>query len=227
MSTCCHCMDAEPCAGKIAIFRHLDSESLCRISDLAAHKTYARGEILFSPGSSQGLFLISEGKVKVYEISPSGKEQLLRVLTAGDFVGEEALFSSTQTYTFCQALMPTRVCFIRREDFLALLMQHPSISLKLLEEFNRRMIHSGHQATSNTAESVQVRLAGYLLELSEAQDSVELELPLPMKELAAFLSTSPETLSRRLRALEESGLIARKGRRLRILQKERLQSMMP
>lgn len=100
-------------------------------------------------------------------------------------------------------------------------MQYPSISLKLLEEFNRRIIHSGHQATSNAAESVLVRLVSYLHELSRAQESDVIQLPLSMKELSAFLSTTPETLSQRIKYLETEGLLSKKGRRLTILDKEK------
>lgn len=229
MKNCCHCLteEQEPCAGKISIFRHLDRESLMKISNLAVHQEFKKGAILFSPERNPGLFLISEGKVKVYEISSSGKEQLLRVLDKGDFVGEEALFSSTETFTFGEALTDMKACFIRREEFLDLLMQYPSISLKLLEEFNRRIVHSGHQATSNTAETVLVRLVSYLLDLSNAQESDSVVLPLSMKELAAFLSTTPETLSRKVGYLEKEGVIKKKGRKITILNREKMCKMLP
>ena len=120
-----------------------------------------------------------------------------------------------------------KACFIRREEFLDLLMQYPSISLKLLEEFNRRIVHSGHQATSNTAETVLVRLVSYLLDLSNAQESDSVVLPLSMKELAAFLSTTPETLSRKVGYLEKEGVIKKKGRKITILNREKMCKMLP
>ncbi|MCF0107233.1 MAG: Crp/Fnr family transcriptional regulator [Holdemanella sp.] len=210
----CHCFDEEPCASKIEIFRHLDKESLLKISNLALHNTYAKNDILFTPSKNEGLFLIRKGKVKVYEISPSGKEMLLRVLKEGDFVGEEALFSSKETYTFGKALTDLETCFIKRDDFIDLLMKYPSISLKLLEQYNQRLIHSNHQATSNTVESVLVRLINYLMELSDEQESDIVSLPIPMKELSTFLGTTPETLSRRIRYLEEHGYIHKGNKKI-------------
>lgn len=135
------------------------------------------------------------------------------------------MFSSTETFTFGEALTDMKACFIRREAFLELLMQYPSISLKLLEEFNRRIIHSGHRATSNTAETVLVRLVSYLLDLSSAQESDSVILPLSMKELAAFLSTTPETLSRKISYLEKEGFLKKKGRNLTIFHPENLRKM--
>lgn len=207
---CCHCQSEEPCAGQIGIFRHLDQESQQKISDLAIHRQVKKGEILCSPEKTVGLYLISEGKVKVYELSADGREKLIRVLGKGDFVGEETLFSSTETHTFSEALTDLQVCHIRREDFLNLLMDYPSISLKLLEEMNHRVMQLSHRIASDASGSVTSRLAGYLLELSSAQDSTEITLPLQMKELAAFLDTTPETLSRRMKTLQSEGILQKK-----------------
>ena len=181
-----------------------------------------RGTLLLTPENTPGLFLISSGKVKVYSLTPSGKETLLRVLGEGDFVGEEALFGDGQTENFAEALTDARVCLIRQDDFLPLLMAYPSISLKLLEELNRRLVALSRQAASETAGSVKNRLVCYLLELSDAQQSSEITLPLSRKELAAFLDTTPETLSRRLTALVEDGVLSRHSRTLTILDREKL-----
>lgn len=222
----CHCEHDSLCAQKIGIFRHLDHESLLRISALAKHLTFQKGELLFSPQQAQGLYLISKGRVKVYEISSSGKEELLRVLNTGDFVGEEALFSGQETYSFGEALGTVRACFIRREDFLQLLLDYPSISLKLLEEYSRRMIRANHQAAANMSEPVISRLAAYLLELSSAEETASFSLPMQMKELSHFLSTTPETLSRRVKQLEADGLISKKGRTITILDPDGLRSLL-
>ena len=219
---CCHCEAQEPCAGKIGIFRHLDRESQQKISDLAIHRQVKKGEILCAPGQSQGVYLISRGRVKIYELSPSGKEKLLRVLKEGDFLGEEALFGREETYTFAEALTDLQVCHIPREDFLKLLMSYPSISIKLLEELNHRLVGLSHRSLSEHPGSVLSRLAGYLLELAAAQDSLDLTLPMQMKELAGFLSTTPETLSRKMSALEKQGIVSKKGSRLTILNREAL-----
>ena len=116
----------------------------------------------------------------------------------------------------------SRVCFIGRQDFLALLTKHPSISLKLLEEFSRRMRHNAHQTATN-AEPVQARLAEYLLNLEAAQDSDTIVIPLQLKELSSYLNTTPETISRRLRELEEQQIIRRERRTVTILQREKLE----
>lgn len=126
-----------------------------------------------------------------------------------------------ETYTYGEALSDVRVCIIDRKDFLELLTKHPSISLKLLEEFSRRMRQSAHQTATN-AEPVRARLAEYLLNLSAAQDSDTIKIPLQLKELSSYLNTTPETISRGLRELEQQEIIRRERRTITILQKEKL-----
>lgn len=225
MMNCPHCAAQRPCAAQISIFKHLDEKSLEEISNIAIHKTMKKGDILFSPNEIQGLYLIADGKVKVYELTPSGKEYLLRVLNTGDFVGEEALFSAEETYTFAEALTDIKVCFIRRDDFLNLLTRYPSISLKLLEEFNHRMAALAHQAAANMNESALSRLIRYMLTLSDAQGNDTIVIPLSLKELSSYLNTTPETLSRRLSLLEKQEMLARKGRKIILKDKEKLEEI--
>ena len=222
---CRYCAAQMPCAAQISIFQQLDLESQKEISNLAIHCTIKKGELLFSPNTNEGLYLISEGRVKVYELTASGKEYLLRVLNQGDFVGEEALFSAKETYTFAETLTEVQACFIRRKDFLELLQRHPSISLKLLEEFNHRMAEMAHQAAANMNESVLSRLIQYLLNLSQVQESDTIKMPLSLKELSAYLNTTPETLSRRLSMLEQKQVLIKNGKKVQLLDKVKLKEM--
>lgn len=212
-----HCDSTHVCAELVPIFNHLDHESLVKISAITVHKQYRRGETVFSPEHSGRLLIVAAGRVKVYQLSASGKEQLLRVLEPGDFIGEENLFGAEKPDAWGEALADCELCTIGRENFIALLTQHPSISLRLLEEYSRRLSEAERLATRTATEPVLTRLALYLLELQKAQDDNTVTVPLSMRELAAFLGTTPETVSRRMRQLEEEGLIVREGKRIRIV----------
>lgn len=210
------------CAELVPIFNHLDHESLEKISGITQHRHLRRGETVFSPSQRSGLIIISRGRVKVYQLSGSGKEQLLRVLEPGDFFGEETLFGSGNSASFGEALTALEVCIIGREDFMNLLKQYPPISIKLLEEYNRRLVAADRLVTSTATESVASRLAEYLLDLMKVAESNVVMPPLSMKELAAFLGTTPETLSRRIRQFEEEGLLERNGKQIHIIHPEAL-----
>lgn len=210
-------MQEHICAELVPIFNHLDRASLVKISGITQYRHFRRGETIFSPGQGGGLLILAQGRVKVYQLSSAGKEQLLRVLAAGDFIGEETLFGSGESDSFGEALTDLEACTISREDFIALLTEYPAISLKLLEEYSRRLTAADRLATRTATEPVSARLAAYLLELEKAADGGSLTLPLSMKELATFLGTTPETLSRRMRRFEMEGLLKRDGKHIKLL----------
>lgn len=72
MLSCSCCESAEPCMAQISIFKQLDRDSQIEISNIATHRAIKKGEMLFSPNDNHGLYLISDGRIKVYEITPSG-----------------------------------------------------------------------------------------------------------------------------------------------------------
>ena len=121
------------------------------------------------------------------------------------------MFCHEENYTYGEALSDGRLCFIDQKDFMELLMKHPSISLKLLEEFSRRMHQNAHQSSTNT-EPVLERLWAYLLNLSAAQGSDTFEIPLQLKELSSYLNTTPE----------KHQIIKRERRKITILNKNEI-----
>lgn len=101
------------------------------------------------------------------------------------------------------------------KDFTALLSRTPQLALKLLELYAQRIADTENQTRFLTMET---RLATYLQALSlQVSPSSHLTLPMKMKDLASYLGTTPETLSRKLHNLEDKEIISRKGRKLRIL----------
>jgi len=109
---------------------------------------------------------------------------------------------------------------------MELLIQYPAISVKLLEEYSRKLAEADQLTTRTATESVALRLASYLIDLSKVAGADTFVLPLSMKELAAFLATTPETLSRRMRQFEDDGFLGRSGKNIRLLQKDALENVL-
>lgn len=72
-------------------------------------------------------------------------------------------------------------------------------------------------------EDVSRRLVNYLMDLSKSYKSNLIKLPMKSKDLATFIGTTPETLSRKLKLLESKGLIERENKIIKILDYERLE----
>lgn len=196
------------CAAYVPIFSGLDDESLIKIMELAVHRNIPKGTILNSPENSDGLFLIANGMVKVFTLTESGAEVIIRVLRKGDFSGIETLFD-VPTESISMTLTDASLCFISREGFRDLLERYPSISLQLLREYEIRTRQLETRLVRESTESAEVRTVRYLQQLRLASSDDSIIIPISLKELAGILGMSPETLSRTMKKLERANAILR------------------
>lgn len=197
------------CLVTVPIFNHLELEELTKITNLIQSKTYNKGELIFSHGQkSDTLYILRSGQIKVYYLSENAKEHILRMLYPGDFIGELSLFLDEDNNAYAETLTAVEVCTIKKEDISKLMEMYPNIGLKIIGELSQRLKKSEKQASWIATEQVEKRIALYLL---ESYDPSKPELPVHLnmskKDLASFLGTTPETLSRRLAQLEDQGFI--------------------
>jgi CRP/FNR family transcriptional regulator, anaerobic regulatory protein len=213
------------CVALVPIFNHLEESQIDEIMGVTHSISYKKGEIIYHAGDkSDSLYIVDYGKIKTYRLSESGKEQLIRILYEGDFTGELALFNETIHEAYAEAMVDSMVCTVKHSDLQELLLKYPTISLKLLSELSNRLGHSEKQTTRFATEKVDTRIALYLLECIDLnKKSKEVTLPMSKKDLASFLGTTPETVSRKLFEFEEAGLIMQKPhRKIEILDTEGL-----
>lgn len=204
-------MAEHECVQLVPIFKELADEQLDTIETIVQHHHFPAGSTIFSADDPlDSLMILANGQVKVYQLAANGREQLLYLLQTGDIDGEAALFENQRRTSFGEALVPTDVCSIRRADFQALMQQYPSISINVLNVFGRRLTQLERQTTSTATESVEARLANYLTETAAALKTGAFKLPLKKKDLATFLGTTPESISRKLALFERQGLITQK-----------------
>lgn len=102
---------------------------------------------------------------------------------------------------------------------------NPEISLKLFELTAQKMVQVENQAKFLSMERVEERLADYLLGLAKVEGDDRITLPMRVMDIAEYLGTTPETLSRKLKYLEEAGYIERAGRKITLLDRDALQDL--
>jgi CRP-like cAMP-binding protein len=169
------------------------------------------------PGEQSKLRIVHRGRVKVYrtgETGESGTEQLLRILFPGDFLGETTLLTGRPVDSWAVALEATEVCVLGSGQIGRLLRERPEVALRMLSTLSGRLDDAEQHLSSVTGASVCRRLADHLLHLAEEAGSATFRLPSTKKDLASYLGTTPETLSRRLGALQDAGLVRLGGRGL-------------
>jgi CRP/FNR family transcriptional regulator len=159
------------------------------------------------------LIVVHEGAVKLVRTSRDGRERVVRVLHEGDFSGEASLLTGARPDYSAVALSDTEACSFRPEDFAKLLAQHPQVGLSMMGVLSRRLQESQELLDQVTNQSVDVRIANYLLglEARPSEDGIRVTLPILKKDIASLLGTTPESLSRALKRLTRQGLITPSG----------------
>ncbi|MCX2456447.1 Crp/Fnr family transcriptional regulator [Lacticaseibacillus nasuensis] len=194
------------CVQRVPIFNHLPHAELVQIENLVRHQHFQTGEPLYLADSPAGaLYIIHAGSVAVVRGSANGREQLVRQLTPGDFDGDRDLLQDATHQASAVAESPVTACVLYKSDFQRLLEQEPAISLAVIATQARRIDALEAQTTLVTTASVETRLAQWLLK--QPADNGAVTLPMKKKALAAYLGTTPETLSRKLRELSDAQLI--------------------
>lgn len=199
------------CVRLVPIFNHLDEESMMKIATKVRHKDFKRGEYLYQAADEDDtVYIVHRGQVRIFHLSESGKEQLIRVLNPGDFTGEWTIFSAKAYHEhYAEATRNSAICAISQKDLLDLLREYPEISIKILSSMSERLQESERQTASVATEPVTNRIIYYLENLAgaETEDEVTVSLPMTRKDLSSYLGTTPETLSRRFKELEKNGVI--------------------
>lgn len=212
MQCCNHCERHAICIDRVPIFTNLSHEEKMEIMEIASSRSFEKDETIYRVGDEGGtLFVLYTGKAKLFRLNVNGKEQVLRLVEPGDFIGELSLFSSLPLTDNAQALEATTMCVLQGERLKRLMAKYPSIAFKVMDELSRRLEKAENRIEEISLSSVTERVIGALLELSEGKQ--EILLPMAKGDLASQLGMTQETLSRKLGTLQEEGLILLKGHR--------------
>lgn len=206
--------DKKLCITKVPIFNHLSRDEMLEILQTSRQMTFSKGDIIYRAGDPlEHLYIVHKGRVKIYQLFESGKEQLLRILETGEFMGELALFTNKMLDSYAEALENVELCVIHRNDFQEIMQTHPSIPLKILNEFSLRLEETEYLVGQLSAKDVETRTASYLIKLYEKSGNSNIRLPMSKGDLASYLGTTNETLSRRLSSFQMKGWIDQEGHR--------------
>ena len=214
--------DDEPCVRLVPVFARLSAAEQSEVARFARPLTARAGEVIARAGErSSRLFVVHAGRVTVTRTSPAGHETVLQVLGAGEVVGETAFLTGAPPENDVVAVEPSRLCTFDHADLAVLLGRFPQIGVGMLRALATKLTSAERMLAALTSEDVGTRVAAYLLDSPTTWDAAgrpTVHLPLPKKQVAAYLGTTPETVSRRLAALEDAGLIrVLKGRDVAIL----------
>ena len=210
----------------VPFFGGLEDEHLDALAGIATVKPYAKSEAIFHEGDeAKGLYAVANGLVRIYKTSLSGKEQILHVFGPGEVFAEVALFKGRTYPANAQALEQSEILFLPKRAFTDLVRAEPDLALAMLGVMSMRLRGFVAKIEDLSLKEVPARLAQHLLLLQASQDRDTVRLDLPKGQLASYLGTIPETLSRIFKKLSESGVLEIDGQTLRILDTSALEAV--
>jgi len=230
MQKCCASHPEHICASIVPIFKSLQYSELQKINTLITKKEYPKCSTLFTKGDiAKQLYILRHGRVKIYEMSEDGRQQIIRLLEPGDFFGELALFVDKQHYVLnAETLEDTGICLLSRDDLKSLIHENPEISLGIMQALTERLDYAENFISTLTLKTIEQRLVSWLLAMSEKEgvltsQGIRLTINLPRHELASLFGTTRETISRKFSKLQTAGLISMNGQKqVLLLNKEEL-----
>jgi len=203
----------------IPVFNGLPENQLREIEQIAVEKTFKKGAGIFSEGDKgNGFYVVVSGTVKIFKLSPEGKEQILHILGPGEPFGEVPVFSGKSFPASAEAIAESQLFFLPRAAFVGLITANPSLALNMLATLCMRLRQFTVQIENLSLKEVPARLASYMLYLSGQQgDEGLVVLDISKAQLAGLLGTIPETLSRIFARMSSQGLIQVKDRNIRLM----------
>lgn len=229
MRNCCDNCRKDVCTKKVPIFTVLNSCELIDVLEKIVHKNFKKNEIIFlEGGTAKTLYFINEGKIKLYKYTKDGKEQIMHILSEGDFFGELNLLKESKYGFNAKAIEDCKICTLTNDNFKEILLGKPEISIKILEVMGERLSRIENLAQNLATNDIDARITYLLLDLSqkygkEKYNNINIDLPINREDMANYIGITRETVSRKLKKFEEEGLIKIVGtKKIVILDKEKL-----
>ena len=195
------------------IFRKLSAEDRARLVPHARARDYARGDEIFGEGSpSEQFYVIASGRVKIFKMTPAGKDVILEIFGVGDPLGAVAVYEGWPFPASAVALEDTTCVTIERSAFFRLLDSHPTLVRGLLLGLTHRLVELTNRLAELTGSRVEPRFARLFLKLAgevgkPATGGTFIALPLSRQELADLSGTTIETAIRIMSRWGKQGIV--------------------
>ena len=203
------------------LFSALSDTELERVRRHSHITDMVEGESLFFQGDkATSFYLVLSGRIKLFRVSPDGKEKVVEIIEAGASFAEALMFMDEPDYPVtATALAPSRVIVINNRDYKAMLRESVDSCFLLLGSMSYRLRGLIREIDALSLDTGTVRTISYLLHQAPP-DVTSFELKIAKSVIASRLSVKPETFSRILKSLHERGIVSIDGRNVTIHDRE-------
>ena len=185
------------------------------------YTAYNKGDVLFSEGGTpRGVFFLHSGLIKIVKYGIEGKEQIIEIAKAGDLVGFRAMLSDKTYNVDAKMLEDACIGYIQKSDFLKEINNNEKLRNTVIRVLSKELQDRADLLTTMAQKTVRQRTALALILLDDIYKGAPINLS--RDDLANFVGTATETVIRLLREFKKDGILDIHGRKITILNIERL-----
>jgi CRP/FNR family transcriptional regulator len=216
---------------KLPYFSSLDENKVRELASLFKERSFGKKEIIFREGDPPScLYILKEGKIKIYKVSQEGKVTTLEVIPPGRTFGEVAIFDGKPYPATAEAATEVKVLCLLRNYFLDFLQKNPAVAISIISDLGARLRLAKTLMQMLAAEPAEKRLALTILKLAEKlgkplSNGVLVDIPLTRQDLADMSGLAQETVVRIIGRWQKEGVLSFKRKHILIRDKDSLNSL--
>jgi CRP/FNR family cyclic AMP-dependent transcriptional regulator len=215
------------CMSEVDIFADLSETEMAAIAAAAPMRQFSPGELLYSPPQEmETLFILKQGRVRIFRVSPDGRALTTAIITPGTIFGEMMLLGQQMHDNFAEALEKVTVCVMSRADVQRFLLSDARIAARISEILGNRVSQLERRLSDSVFKSVPQRIASTLRLLADQEQRRPLgrglQVSLTHEQVAALAGTSRETTTKILNEYADQGLLRLGRGKITILDLTRL-----
>ena len=201
------------------LFQGFTAEELGEVERVTQTRAFGKGQVIYTPGETgEALFLLREGAVQIYRMSPEGRKLVIAHLLPFSFFGEMSCIGQGMYDTYAEVTEDSQVVLMNCAVLERLLATKPAVARRILEAFGRRVLEAERQLEDTVFKGIPARVAALLLRESDG-DSVD---GLTHQDIAERLGVYRETATNALNELKAAEVISIGRKHISILDRPRL-----
>lgn len=195
------------------LFSQLSAEQLAQLERVAYVREFSRKQLIYLPqDESEAMLLVARGRVRLYHLTPDGKEATLAIIDAGEVFGELGVFQAGMREEYAEAMEASQIVKIPGAEVRRLMENVPSLTFQLSRLMGLRRQRIERRLKSLIYRSNRDRLIYLLIELAEQYgrahvDGILISIKLSHQELANIIGSTRETVTLLLGQLQEEGAV--------------------
>lgn len=207
----------------------MSKEELKTVSDSKTTKTIKKGQSLFEEGDKlNGVYCVRNGVSKLSKLSANGKDQIVKLATKGEVLGQRSVIAEESTNLSAVAVSDMEVCFIPKESITHTLQRNPDFTLEVLRHMAHDLKEADDVIVNISQKTVKQRVAEAFLYLrnnfGEDKDGF-LALTLSREDISNVVGTATESAIRIISEFKKKGLIRTSGKKIGIKDERKLIEM--